>query len=100
MPTIYPLLKPHDWPHRELVAHRLLSDKVEGLPIIVFGFDAGDNYQFVPREDCDDVEALYREALANLSELDYPWELGESHGLRFAASSGNEFSAERLLDPA
>ena len=48
----------------------------------------------------DDVEALYREALANLSALEYEWELGDAEGLRFAASSGNEFSAEKLLDPA
>jgi uncharacterized protein YtpQ (UPF0354 family) len=98
MPTIYPLLKPHDWPHKGLVAHRVLSDEVEGVPIVAFGFDAGENYQFVPAAQCDDVEELYREALANLAALDYPWELGDSDGLPFAASSGREFSAERLLD--
>jgi uncharacterized protein YtpQ (UPF0354 family) len=94
MPTIYPLLKPHNWPHQKLVAHRRLSDTVPGVPIVTFGFDAGDNYRFVPADEVDDVDALYRQALTNLAALDYPWELSG----RFAFSSGNEFSAERLLD--
>jgi uncharacterized protein YtpQ (UPF0354 family) len=98
MPTIYPLLKPHDWPHAQHVAHRRLSDKAPRVPIVAFGFDAGNQYQFVPARDVNDIEALYSEALANLAVLNYPWELGDSHGLRFATSSGKEFSAERLLD--
>src|SRR3954468_21746645 len=97
MPTIYPLLKPHDWPHKELCAHRLLSDKVERAPLIAFGFDTGDNYQYVSKAQCEDIDELYKEAMANLAALNYPWELGDSHGLRFAASSGKEFSAERVL---
>lgn len=100
MPIIYPLLKPHDWPHQRLVAHRKLMDDPAGVPIVAFGFDTGDNYQFVPANQCDDVDKLYQEALANLAKLDYPWETGESNGLAFVTSSGKEFSAERLLDPA
>ncbi len=100
MPTIYPLLKPHDWPHKGIVAHRLITDKVPGVPIVAFGFDAGGNYQFVPREEGLDLDHLNAEAMANLAALRYPWEVGDSHGLNFAASSGNEFSAERVLDPA
>jgi uncharacterized protein YtpQ (UPF0354 family) len=98
MPTIYPLLKPHDWPHQQMVAHKRLSDTAPEVPIVAFGFDTGDNYQFVPANSVDDIEALYREALGNLAALDCRWELGGSGGLRFATSSGNEFSAERLLD--
>lgn len=98
MPTIYPLLKPHDWPHQAMVAHRRLSERVPRAPIVAFGFDTGDNYQFVPANKVDDVDALNAEALANLAALDYPWELGDPHPFPFAASSGKEFSAERLLD--
>jgi|GEM_PF-2546563 len=98
MAAIYPLLKPHDWPHQALVAHRRLSDSAPELPLIAFGFDTGENYQFVPAKSVDDIEALYQEALGNLAALDYPWELGGAGGLQFATSSGHEFSAERLLD--
>jgi hypothetical protein len=98
MPTIYPLLKPYGWPHAQHVAHVKLSEDVAGVPIVAFGFDAGENYQFVSAKKVDNLDALYAEALANLAALDYPWELGESDGLAFAASSGKEFSAERLLD--
>jgi len=100
MPTVYPILKPHDWAHRQIVAHRQLMEGAEGAPIVAFGSDTGEQYQFVPRDKVDDVEGLYAEALANLTALDYPWELGDSRGLRFAASSGKEFSAEKILDPA
>jgi hypothetical protein len=100
MPTIYPLLKPHDWAHQDLVAHRLISDKVPGIPLVAFGFDAGDNYQFVSGKDVDDIDRLNEEAMGNLAALRYPWELGDSHGLRYAASSGNEFSAEQVLCPS
>jgi len=99
MPTIYPLLKPHDWAHKDLVAHRLLMDKVPGVPLIAFGFDTGDNYQFVPAQEGDDLERLNEEAMANLAALQYPWELGDSHGPRYLASSGKEFSAEQVLCP-
>ncbi len=97
-PPIYPILKPHDWPHRSLVAHRPLAAQVEGAPLIAFGFDAGANYQFVPAEECEDVERLYAESLARLALLENPWEVGKSGGLPFAAGSGREFSAEKLLD--
>lgn len=100
MNDVYPLLKPHDWPHKDLVAHRLITDKVDGVPLVAFGYDAGESYHFIPQEVCDDVEQLYTEALANLAALNYPWEVGESHGLRFATSSGEEFSSEQVLDPA
>jgi uncharacterized protein YtpQ (UPF0354 family) len=100
MKDVYPLLKPHDWPHKELVAHRLLTDKVPGVPIVAFGYNEDNNYRFVPRDECADTELMYSEALANLAKLDYPWELGDARGLRFAASSGHDFSAEKLLDEA
>lgn len=99
MPTIFPLLKPHDWPHRNLVAHRLIADGLSDAPIVAFGFDAGNQYQFVPTSKVTDPESLFAEAMANLSTLKYDWELGESNGLPFATSSGKEFSAERVLDP-
>ncbi|MFO0976844.1 MAG: hypothetical protein U0996_10625 [Planctomycetaceae bacterium] len=98
MPAIFPILKPHDWPHRHLVAHRLIGDNIPGAPVVAFGFDAGQQYQFVPASKAGDLESLFVEALGNLATLNYGWELGESNGLPFAASSGKEFSAERVLD--
>lgn len=99
MPDVYPILKPHDWPHRALVAHRLITDKGPGVPIVAFGYNEAGQYRFVNADKCPDVEAMYAEALANLAKLDYPWELGDAHGLRFAASSGHDFSAEKVFDP-
>src|SRR5262245_48928113 len=96
---VYPLLKPHDSPHKALVAHRLITEKVPGVPIVAFGYNEDNNYRFVPADECSDVEEMYAEALANLATLDYPWELGDAQGLRFATSSGNDFSAEKVLDP-
>ncbi len=98
MPTIFPILKPHDWPHRHLVAHRLIGDNIPSAPVVAFGFDAGQQYQFVPASKAGDPESLFAEALGNLATLNYDWELGESNGLPFATSSGKEFSAERVLD--
>jgi hypothetical protein len=98
MPTIYPILKPGDWPHKELIAHFTFVRDAR-VPVVAFGFDAGDTYQFVTTDQCADVSKLFVEALVNLSELEYEWELGDSYGLRFAASSGHEFSAELILDP-
>lgn len=98
MPTIYPILKPGDWPHKQLVASFTFIDDAR-IPIVAFGFGAGANYQFITAEQCPDVSSLFGEALANLAELQYEWEVGDSRSLRFAASSGHEFSAERILDP-
>jgi hypothetical protein len=100
MSDVYPILKPHDWPHKKLVAHRLITQKVPGVPLVAFGYNEDGQYRFVPKDERPDVEAMYADALANLAELDYPWELGDVQGLRFAASSGNDFSAEKVLDPA
>ena len=94
--TIYPLLKPRHWEHRDLVAHVTLHDSA---PIIAFGFDAGGNYQFVTTDNSDDVDALYPQAFENLSMIDDPWEVGESGGLRFVTTSGHDFSSEQALDP-
>lgn len=85
------------------MAHFVIKDYVNergiGIPIVAFGYDNGETYQFVPAKDVNDISSLFGEALLNLGDLDYPWELGDSHGLRFATSSGKEFCAERLLDP-
>src|SRR4051794_2128337 len=99
MSDVYPILKPHDWQHKGLVAHRLITDKVPGVPLVAFGFNEDGQYRFVNADKCPDVEAMYADALANLAKLDYPWELGEPGGLRCATSSGNDFSAEKVLDP-
>ena len=58
MPTIYPLLKPNDWPHQDKVAHVRLGGDSPELPVIAFGFDTGENYQFVPAKDAPDVEDI------------------------------------------
>jgi hypothetical protein len=100
MPDVYPILKPHDWPHKKLVAHKLITEKVPRVPLVAFGYNENGQYRFVNADKCPDVEKMYEEALANLAKLDYPWELGDAQGLRFAASSGNDFSAEKVLDPA
>ena len=57
-----------------LIAGQLVTD--------AFGYDEDGQYRFVIRDDCHDVEQTYAEALANLAKLDYPWELGDVHGLR------------------
>ena len=88
MPTIYPLLKPHDWPHQQLVAHRRMTPDVEGAPLIAFGFDAGTPI----RSSRNPAPTTSRPSIASRSPTCPPWiipgELGRSGGLTFAASSG------------
>lgn len=98
MPTVYPMLKPFDWPNKALVEHIPLFEDIAQSPLIAFSFDAGSNYQFINKGQVNDVKALFGDALKNLAALDYPWEVNEIDGQVYATSSGKEFSAERVLD--
>ncbi|MGW4635053.1 TY-Chap domain-containing protein [Nocardia sp. NPDC004415] len=93
----YPLLKPADWEHRHRITH--WATTAGTVPIIVLAVDTDSGYQVEGFGDDVDSNALLAEAMANLAALEYDWEVSELHGLPLATSSGNDFSAEKVLDP-
>ncbi|TCJ96737.1 TY-Chap domain-containing protein [Nocardia alba] len=93
----YPLLKPADWEQRHLITH--WATTAGTVPIIVLAVDTDSGYQVEGFGDDVDSNALLAEAMANLAALEYDWEVSEFHGLPLATSSGNDFSAEKVLDP-
>lgn len=92
--TRYPLLKPLDWPHRQLVHHRTTGPGA--APIAVLATDQGGQYVIdVEFPETDDLEAIWSSAAENLAALNYDWEVGEVATIPFANCSGHEFSAEK-----
>ncbi len=98
MKRIYPILKPPDWRHIDKAACCLLSDEYEYPPLIAFAYDAPEQFEFLPVAADIDFDKLFEDALENLSQHNYQWEVFEHDGLEFAASSGHTFSAEKILD--
>lgn len=99
---VYPLLKPEDWEFAELVPQARIGAPGEQL-IIAYTRDAGDRYELITVDDPEagDGETLHHWAMHNLAELKYEWKVGEFQpGLIVANASGEDFSAEKLLDPA
>lgn len=97
---VFPLLKPSDWPHAELVPHARIGTPEEQI-IIAFARDVGDNYELITTTapEAADSDELHARALANLGALHYEWERADTQGLIMATCSGHEFAAEKLLDP-
>ncbi|MFF2555536.1 hypothetical protein ACFVUS_31330 [Nocardia sp. NPDC058058] len=69
------------------------------MPIIVLAVNTDSGYQVEGFGDDVDSDALLAEAMANLADLEYDWDVSELHGLPIATSSGEDFSAEKVLDP-
>lgn len=93
----YPLLKPADWEQRHRITH--WATTAGTVPIIVLAVDTDSGYRVEGFGDDVDSNALLAEAMANLAALEYDWEVSELQGLPFATSSGEDFSAEKVLDP-
>ncbi len=93
----YPLLKPADWEHRHRITH--WATTAGTVPLIVLAVDTDSGYQVEGFGDDVDSDALLAEAMANLAALEYDWEVSELHSLPIATSSGEDFSAEKVLDP-
>ncbi|MGW4247161.1 hypothetical protein [Nocardia sp. NPDC004722] len=93
----YPLLKPADWEHRHRITHWATTSGT--VPIIVLAVDTDSGYQVEGFGDDVDSSALLSEAMSNLAALEYDWEFSELHSLPIATSSGEDFSAEKVLDP-
>lgn len=95
--VVYPLLKAHDWPAKPhaVYTHFLGKDKPP-IPLVAYGYSTEDSYVFVTRDDLGDrsVDALHVEAMANLQQVEIPWEAIDEHTL---TASGHDFSAEKVL---
>jgi uncharacterized protein YtpQ (UPF0354 family) len=95
--AVYPVLKAHDWPAREIAAHTFFLGKDRPpIPLVGYAYDGGENYVFVTKEELGErpVEALHEEAMANLRRVTLAWEAIDAHTL---TASGHDFSAEKML---
>ncbi|MFI9506646.1 hypothetical protein [Nocardia sp. NPDC052566] len=101
MTAYFPLLKPADWEHRELVPHWRTGPAGSKAPIVAMAEDIGDGYAitgFDPEKD--DTEQLWAAMAANLDGLRYEWSVSELATIRLMTCSGNDFAAEMVLDIA
>ena len=71
------------------------SDK-PSVPLVAYGFDAGDHYAFVGKADLANrsLGDIKREAFANIEKYAAVWEPITRHVL---TASGKDFSAEKIL---
>lgn len=99
MNDVYPLLKPAEWEHRELVVHDRFGFGEDAL-VVAYARNGESNFEIITDAEAADFEELRRAAFANLARESYPWEVAEAGGLPFATASGHDFAAEKLLDPA
>lgn len=99
MSKVYPLLKPADWELRTQVPHWLPVQGVPGAPIVVAAEDMPTGFNIVTQQTAD-PDGLWHTAIANLAALQYNWEVTEQMGLTLATCSGQDFAAEKVLDPA
>ncbi|NLR92954.1 DUF1444 family protein [Flammeovirga agarivorans] len=96
---IYPLLKTSDWVGKDFSIFKNfpISSKAP-LPLIAFGYDLGEQFMFYTKDDLKkekvSEDAIYKQAMANLKEIKVPFESGPG----FYTASGNDFSAEKILD--
>ncbi|MFN3149760.1 hypothetical protein [Bremerella sp.] len=100
MKPVYPLLQAYEWEHADKVACILLDEEFEYSPLIAFGFDADTRFEYLPEDEKLDYDEIFDTSLDNLAKHQYEWETFEHDGIQFAASSGNTFSSEKVLDEA
>ncbi|MFI6869268.1 hypothetical protein [Nocardia sp. NPDC050406] len=101
MNDIFPLLKPADWEHRDLVVHDRFGFGEDAL-VVAYARDGDGNFEIITQgsPEAGDPEGLRRLAFGNLARQRYPFEVAEAGGLPFATASGHDFAAEKVLDPA
>ena len=70
----------------------------DGFPVVVYGHDTAETFGAFQVGRGRDLEALDREALANLSGQDVSSDTVEVEGVSLLAVSGSYYAAEKLLD--
>ena len=104
MAHVYPLFQPYDWAHRADAPHLRPGGDARNAPIIAFAIDIPDSPEpEIVRHgtpEAADLWQLWAEAKANLSALDYEWDVTIDGGLAVASCAGHDYSAEKVLDTA
>ncbi|OBC02682.1 hypothetical protein A5785_02400 [Gordonia sp. 852002-50395_SCH5434458] len=94
---IFPILKEYHWVGKHFALFQNLLDiDREPMPLIAYGYNQADQYQFLTTGATDQtIEQIHAQALANLAAAPAQWEGSGS----ILTGSGYDFSAEKILDP-
>jgi hypothetical protein len=96
---LLPCLKEAKWSGKEQTACRPLLDKVEGVPLLTYGHDQPHTFAFTPRDGAD-LEALHKEAIANLANIKVNVQELDLSTTKMIAVDGGYFVTEKILDVA
>ena len=95
---VYPILKPGNWPGIQAGALKqtIIGSQEDPQMVLAFGYDTPDNFVFLMPRDLEgkDPNQVLQDAYQNLYDVNIEFE--HSDGMLFG--SGNDFSAEKILD--
>lgn len=96
-------LKPSTWGGRDQalceIVEPTLAQTGADLPIVVYGHDHPNTFAMMMKDGkSEDMSALRREVIANLSEVEVRVERVDLEGLTFWVTTGSYFAAEKILD--
>lgn len=98
---VYPILKPGDWVGIQAGALRqtLFGTTEEPMLVLGFGYDAPTNFVFLMPRDIQgkDPGEVLQDAYENLEEVPSLFEAIDSLNGKVLASSGKDFSSEKIL---
>ncbi|MBP1840568.1 DUF1444 family protein [Formosa algae] len=101
---IYPILKPGNWVGLKAgaLSSTLIPSEDGAEVVIAYGMDTPDNFVFLNKQHLETMDAkqITQEAFTNLENYDTDFEFVKALHNKALASSGNDFSSERLLSQA
>jgi uncharacterized protein YtpQ (UPF0354 family) len=102
--NIYPILKPGNWVGLKAgaLSSTLIPSEDGAEVVIAYGMDTPDNFVFLNKQHLETMDAkqITQEAFTNLENYDTDFEFVKALHNKALASSGNDFSSERLLSQA
>ncbi len=98
---VYPILKPYSWnakPH--VVFTPFLGIDQNPIPIVSYGFEQPDSYQFLTRQEASKpADVIHQQAIDNLCKTNINLDNVTKDGSFAVTGSGHPFSAEMILCP-
>ncbi len=98
---IYPILKPGDWVGLKAgaLSSTLIPSENGAEVVIGYGMDTPDNFVFLTQQHLETMDAkqITQEAFTNLEAYNTDFEFVKALNNKALASSGNDFSSERIL---
>lgn len=103
MGQLLPVIKNYAWFQDEaLILKEPLLD-FDQSPVMGIGEDLDDKIQYSeassPEAYAEELSARKKEALENLKNLEIAYEVQDVNGAKVVVASGQEFAAEKILDP-